>query len=119
MSSNTSNNSKMGLLVGVFAVVIAAVAYVGIKFPVPEENASGTIMPAERYRGDQLTDNDVTMGDKVIAMLMQSDLYQRLLTDEAFRDAMQSDAFQDALQTMRSSQMHSPTRCVPTHSLMP
>ena len=54
MSSNTSNNSKMGILVGVFAVVIAAVAYVGVKFPVPEQDASGTVMPAERYRGAEL-----------------------------------------------------------------
>ena len=98
MSSNSSNNSRMGLLVGVFAVVIAAVAYVGIKFPIPEENTSGTIMPAERYRGDQLSSDDVVLGDESLSQLMQTDLYQRITTDSDFADALSSESFQDALQ---------------------
>ena len=97
MSSDTSKNSRMGLLVGVFAVVIAAVAYVGYKFPVPEEDTSGTIMPAERYRGDQLSNDDVVLGDESISQLMQTDLYAQITTDGDFADAMRSDAFQNAL----------------------
>ena len=97
MSSDTSKKSRMGLFVGVFAVVIAAVAYVGVKFPVPEENTSGTIMPAERYRGDQLSSDDVVLGDESISVLMQSDLYVQITTDGDFANAMRSDAFQNAL----------------------
>ena len=35
----SSMNSRMTMMVAVFAIVIAVVAYVGIKFPVSEDQA--------------------------------------------------------------------------------
>ena len=88
--NNSNNQSRKGLWVGVLAVVIAAVAYVGVRYPVPEENASGTIMPADRYRGEQLSSDDVVLGDESISELMQSDLYVQITTDSAFASAIRT-----------------------------
>ena len=40
----------MTAVIAAFAVVIAIVAYFGVKYPVPETDASGTLAPADRGR---------------------------------------------------------------------
>ena len=90
----SSNNSRMTMLVAAFAVVIAVVAYFGVKFPVTEDQARGTIAPAERYRGDQISEDDVTLGDQSVSEFMQTDVFQKLVTDEEFAAAMRSEAVQ-------------------------
>ena len=97
MSGNTGN--KMGMLIAVFAVVIAAVAYFGVKYPVPEEQTAGTIAPAERYRGEQISSDDVQLADESVAQVMQTDVYQKLVSDAAFADALRSDALRNVMAT--------------------
>ena len=84
-------NKKRWVVGTVVAVAVAgAVSYFG--FDVPGGNdLSGTIAPAERYRGEQLTDSDIQLGDQSIAQIMQTDVFERMVKDPAFR-AMASDA---------------------------
>ena len=53
MSSNEKVKSRMPLMIAAFAAVIAVVTYFGVKLPVAPEQTTGTIAPAERYRGEQ------------------------------------------------------------------
>ncbi len=91
------NNQKTWIVVGVLAVVIGGVAFLGNDFPSGSDQASGTIVPAERYRGEQITSSDVELGDESVAQLMQTDLFQQIVSDAAFADALQSDAFRTAM----------------------
>ena len=40
------NSNRMTMMVVAFAAVIAVVAYVGVKYPVAEDQSAGTIAPA-------------------------------------------------------------------------
>ena len=97
MKSNDQNKSRMTGVVAIFAVVIAVVAYFGIKYPIQGDDVSGTIAPAERYRGEQISDEDVTLGDESVAEVMQMDVYQLLISDTAFAASFASDAFRNVM----------------------
>ncbi len=73
MKSKQTGSSKVWVLVAVLAAAIGAVLYVGGIFPPGEENVSGTIVPAERYRANQVTSDDVTLGDESESLLLQTD----------------------------------------------
>ena len=64
MKSRQAGNSKVWVLVAVLAAAIGAVLYVGGIFPPGEQNVSGTIVPAERYRANQINSDDVVLGDE-------------------------------------------------------
>ncbi len=108
------SNHKTWIVVGVLAVVIGGVAFLGDDFPPGSDQASGTIVPAERYRGEQISKSDVELGDESVSQLMQTDLVptdrerccicrrteQRCIQEQwpvsaatAFRSAMASDSF--------------------------
>ena len=44
-------------------------------------------MPADRYRGDQITSDDVRLGDEAVAQVMQTDIFELLVSDAALADA--------------------------------
>ncbi|MCH8866354.1 MAG: hypothetical protein IID58_05820 [Proteobacteria bacterium] len=67
---SSEKKSQKTTMIVAFAVVIAVVAYVGVKYPMQDENAVGTVAPAERYRGDQPTEDDITLGDETVAQVM-------------------------------------------------
>ena len=90
----TSNKTIPIVLIGVAA--LAVVAYFGMNNP-PGEGVSGTVAPAERYRADQISADDIDLGDQAVQDFMQSDLFAKLTTDEALRDAFANDAVRDAL----------------------
>ena len=90
----TSNKTLPIIVAGV--AVLAAVAYFGGGFPQGDE-LTGTVASAERHRSDQVTAADAELGDQAIQDFMQTDTFDRLISDDAFRDAMKSDAFRDAL----------------------
>ena len=46
------SNQRTWILVAVLAVAVAGIVYLGDDFPIGSDQASGTIVPAERYRGD-------------------------------------------------------------------
>jgi len=91
------NNQKTWMIIAGLAVVIGGVVYLGDDFPAGSDQASGTIVPAERYRGEQITTNDVQLGDEAVSKLMQTDLFQTMVSDASFADAMRSDAFRSAM----------------------
>ena len=82
------NNQKTWIVIAGLAVVIGGVAYLGDDFPSGSDQASGTIVPAERYRGEQISSNDVELGDESVAQLMQTDLFQQIVSDASFAEAI-------------------------------
>lgn len=97
MSNSDNNKGRMTTIVAAFAVVIAIVAYFGVKYPMPGDQATGTIAPAERYRGEQITTDDVTLGDESMAKLMQTDIYQEMVENPEVALALTSNAMTQAL----------------------
>ena len=91
------SNQKTFIVVLGLAVVIGGVAFLGNGFQFGDDQASGTIVPAERYRGEQIDSSDVELGDESVAQLMQTDLFQQIVSDAAFAEAMRSDAFRSAM----------------------
>ena len=91
------NNQKTWIVIVGLAIVIGGVAFLGNDFPAGDDQASGTIVPAERYRGEQIASDDVELGDESVAQLMQTDLFEQIVSDPAFAEAMRSDAFRAAM----------------------
>ena len=85
MSSNEQTKSSNTKMIVAFAVVIAVAAGVAIKYQVPSDGAAGTVMPAERHRGEQISSDNVTLSDETVAQVMQTDVYQLIITDAAIR----------------------------------
>ena len=75
------NNQKIWIVIGVLAVVIGGVAFLGNDFPSGSDEVSGTIVPAERYRGEQLSSDDVVLGDESVAQFMQTDAFESMIND--------------------------------------
>ena len=107
VSERSSPRTKIWLVV-VGIVVLAGAAYVAKIYPPPEQSLAGSVTPADRYRADtKPTDlTAVPLGDQSVSQFMQTDLYQKIVTDkvlaaafasEAFRDVFSSQAFRDAL----------------------
>ncbi|MCH7744052.1 MAG: hypothetical protein IIB71_15480, partial [Proteobacteria bacterium] len=71
-----AENKKM-LLIGIGTLSIAGVLYFAAQqFPLDDELATGTIVPAERYRGEQISREDIKLGDKELSLLMQTDTFR-------------------------------------------
>ena len=64
MKSYQTGSSKVWVLVAVLAAAIGAVLYLGGVYPPGDQSVSGTIVPAERYRANQITSDDVVLGDE-------------------------------------------------------
>ena len=64
---NTENRSRMTTMIVAFAVVIAVVAYVGVKYPIAGDDTAGTVAPAEREIGEQISDDQVELDDEAVA----------------------------------------------------
>lgn len=90
----TTNKAIPIIIAGV--AVLAVIAYFGMDNPPRDGDIAGTIAPAERYRADQLTADDVELGDQEVQMFMQTDLFAKLTSDETLRNAFASEAVRDA-----------------------
>ena len=64
MKSRQLGSSKIFMLIAALAVAIGAILYFGGDIPQDGTNASGTIVPAERYRANQIDSSDVVLGDE-------------------------------------------------------
>ncbi|NOR20635.1 MAG: hypothetical protein GQ538_11175, partial [Xanthomonadales bacterium] len=91
------SNQKTLIVLAGLAIVIGGVAFIGGDFPAGSDQASGTIVPAERYRGEQISSEDIVLGDDSIAQFMQTDEFELLRNDEVFLEAISQEAFQTAL----------------------
>ncbi len=59
MKNTQQGNTKIYMLVGALVVAAGAVVFFSDNFKPAGENAAGTIVPAERYRTNQISKDDV------------------------------------------------------------
>ena len=71
-------------LVVVGIVVLAGVAYVADLYPPADKSLTGSVVPAERYRAETsaTSSSRLALGDQSVAQFMQTDLYQKIVTDK-------------------------------------
>lgn len=85
--------NKTWMITGV-VVVAAAVAFIALRGPKMENQGTpGTIGAANRYQSEQIGSGDVSLDNPQVAEFIQSDVFRKLATDKAFRDALRSDTF--------------------------
>jgi hypothetical protein len=94
------NDSKLALWIGtgVAAAAVLISAFV-FKFPPGGENVSGTVVPAQRYRAEQIKAEDVKLGDQAVAQLMQTEAFERIVKDPKMRALAQDPGFQALART--------------------
>lgn len=101
--TSTMNNQEQGTfgrgkvwgVVGVLAVAVGLIGYLDLG----SENSylSGVIAPAERYRDNNITADDVVLGDDDVAQLLQSDAFIALIEDDSFAQLMADVRFTDLM----------------------
>ncbi len=96
---SNENKSRSTTMIVAFAVVIAVVAYVGVKYPIAGDDAAGTVAPAVREIGDQISGDQVQLDDEAVSQLMQTDIYQTIIADDAFRAASRNEDFMRELRS--------------------
>jgi hypothetical protein len=92
-SQQKGSTNKRTLTMVAVAAVIGAVAYYGSQSPPVEDEAAGTIAPAKRYRGEQISSEDIQLGDQGVQRLMQTDAFARLQNDPDFAALVRDPAF--------------------------
>lgn len=75
------------------AVLGAGITYFGLSYP-PENALTGTVAPAERYQAAQPGADSIQLGDESLQQVMQTDVFNNLINDEAFIESMRSEDFQ-------------------------
>jgi hypothetical protein len=96
-TDQSSPRSKIWLVV-VGIVVLAGVAYVADIYPPADKSLTGSVVPAERYRADSATSSSrLVLGDESVAIFMQTDIYQKIVSDKVLSAAFASDSFRQAL----------------------
>lgn len=86
------------VLLGIAAAAVIAIGYFAVRgFPPVGPGAEGTVGAAKRYQSSQINDRDVVIGDAQLQDVLQSDAFNKLISDPAARKAVASDAFQKAL----------------------
>ena len=74
-----STSSKKIPIIAVSAAVLAAIAYFGATYPPGGDDMAGTVAPAQRYRADQPTADEIQLGDQALQEIMQTDDFDRLV----------------------------------------
>src|SRR6476469_3777974 len=83
------------------AIVLCVLAYTG--FPPAGHGVEGTIGAATRYRAEQIKSSDVKITDAEVQDFMQSDVFHKLVSDKAARQALANPAVAAALANPASS----------------
>ena len=100
-----SRNSKLALIAAVLALAVGLVVFLGPD-RVADDDAAGAIGAADRYREEQMTDEDVQLDDTDAQSWLQTEAYDQvvanpelltIVTDEGLQDALGNDALRDAL----------------------
>jgi hypothetical protein len=92
--------SKMAKKVLWIVAAAAAVALVvmGVTgYPPLDKGTEATIGAAQRYQAQQISSADVKTGDTEMQAFLQSDLFHKLATDKAAREALRNPDFQRAI----------------------
>ena len=77
------------------AIVLAVLSYTG--FPPAGDGTEGAIGAAKRYQAGQIGAADVKLGDQAAQDFLQSDLFDRIMKDDAMRKALSDPAITRAL----------------------
>ena len=84
--TSRSTISRSTTMIAAFAVVIAVIAYLGVKYTIPGDDAAGTVAPAERYLAKQPSADDIALGEQEIQSLLQTDYIDR--RSRLYREAL-------------------------------
>ena len=82
-------------VMGAAAAILIVLRMAG--YPPPSEGTEGTIGAAQRYQSQQISDADVKLTDAELQKFMQSDAFQKLVSDKALRQALGNKELQKAL----------------------
>ena len=91
------SNKAIPFVIG--AIALVAVVWFGGNMSTDEE-ITGTVAPAERYRAEQPSADDIQLGDQQLQEVLQAmsnSAFRDALANAAFHDAMANAAFRDAL----------------------
>ena len=104
MARQTS--SKTWILIGGLVMAAGLVLYFGFGIP-PTDEVAGTIAPAERYRGEQITEEDLGLGDTGVVSLMQTDAFEMMVNDPQFQALASDPGFQALMSSQPSARARS------------
>jgi hypothetical protein len=95
-------------LIGIAVLALIAVAYIAFDNTESDEYVRGTIGAADtvvagvesanRYRSEQMTEEDVQLGDTELERLMQSEIIEELIANPSFARAIQDEATRAAME---------------------
>src|SRR5580765_2201554 len=92
-TSLTTNNRKM-ILTSAAVIAVGIGAYgLGRVYP-PLGPSAGTVGAAQRYVSSQVGEKDVTLGDTSVPQLMQTDAFEAMVHNPAFRTLARDASFQ-------------------------
>jgi len=94
MSTQGQHNfgrQKVWGVVGVLAIAVGVIGYLDLG----SENSyiSGALQQADRYRDNNITADDVVLGNDDVAQLLQSDAFIAMIEDESFSQLMADAKF--------------------------
>lgn len=92
---HTFSRQKVWGVVGVLAIAVGVIGYLDLG----SENSyiSGALQQADRYRDNNITADDVVLGNDDVAQLLQSDAFIAMIEDESFSQLMADAKFVDLM----------------------
>ncbi len=94
-------------------IVLAVLAYTG--FPPESGGSEGAIGAAKRYQAGQIAASDVKLGDQAAQEFLQSDLFDKLMKDEAVAQALSDTNFRQLAAPWSSGTCAAPTQGLLRH----
>lgn len=93
MAETSKGRGKLFIFGGVLIAAVAIVIIAMTSYPPSEDDVSGTIGAAKKYRAEQISEADVLLDNPEMQELLQNDEILALLQDEEFRRMIASDEF--------------------------
>jgi hypothetical protein len=92
---HTFGRQKVWAVVGVLAIAVGVIGYLDLG----SENSylSGALQQADRYRDNNISSDDVVLGNDDVAQLLQSDAFIALIEDDSFIQLMADAKFVDLM----------------------
>ena len=97
-----SAKRKAWIGAGIALVAVAIVVRYGFDSVPKSEDVAGTVVPAQRYRAPQGTD-EIKLGDQTVAQLMQNDAFVKLIKDPQVQAMAREPGFVAAAQLIRQN----------------
>ncbi len=97
-----SAKRKAWIGAGIALVAVAIVVRYGFDSVPKSEDVAGTVVPAQRYRAPQGTD-EIRLGDQTVAQLMQNDAFVKLIKDPQVQAMAREPGFVAAAQLIRQN----------------